>query len=214
MVATNERRAREKARRRQEILQAAKEVFFEQGFHKATVDDVAAHAQVSKGTIYLYFESKESILAHLLLEGLTLLLTQLNEAYAAHQTLTAEERLWRLARTYLDFSQTHPDYFRLMMAFDRGRFREQISPDLYEHILSQSMASLDLVTQTVRQGIQDGDFACDDPKLSAGALWAALNGVLVLMANPLRRQMLSVELEPMFKVTMNLVARGLRQPSD
>lgn len=210
MVATNERRAREKARRRQEILQAAKEVFFEQGFHQATVDDVAAHAQVSKGTIYLYFESKESILAHLLLEGLALLHNQLTTACFASQA-TAEECLWRLARAYLDFSQNNPQYFRLMMAFDRGRFREQIAPDLYEQILSQSMASLDLVTQTVRQGIQDGDFDCDDPQLAAGALWAALNGVLVLMANPLRRQMLSVELKPLFKVTMNLVIRGLRR---
>jgi len=212
-VATNERRAREKAMRQQEILQAAKEVFFEKGFHQATVDDVAAHAEVSKGTIYLYFESKETILAHLLLEGLDLFLVQLNEAYAAHQPLTAEERLWRLSRTYLDFSQTHPNYFRLMMAFDRGRFREQISPELYEQILHQSMRSLELVTQAVRQGVQAGDFSCDDPKLSAGALWAALNGVLVLMANPLRRQMLGVELEPMFEATMRLVMRGLRQPA-
>jgi len=212
-VATNERRTREKARRRQEILQAAREVFFEKGFHQATVDDVAAQAEVSKGTIYLYFESKESILAHLLLEGLTLLLAQLNEAYAADQRLTAEERLWRLGRTYLDFSQAHPNYFRLMMAFDRGRFREHISPELYEQILQQSMHSLELVTQTMRQGVQAGDFSCDDPKLSAGALWAALNGVLVLMANPLRRQMLSVELESMFEATMNLVMRGLRQPT-
>ncbi|MDY7039432.1 MAG: TetR/AcrR family transcriptional regulator [Chloroflexota bacterium] len=210
-MATNERRAREKARRRQEILQAAKVVFFENGFHKATVDDIATHAEVSKGTIYLYFESKESILAHLLLEGLALLLAQLNEVYAARQPLPAEERLWRLARAYLNFSQAHPNYFRLMVAFDRGRFREQIPPELYEKILRQSMHSLELVTQAVTQGIQEGSFTCDDPKLSAGILWAALNGVLVLMANPLRRQMLSAELEPMFEATMHLVMRGLRQ---
>jgi len=210
-VATNERRAREKAKRRQEILKAAREVFFERGFHQATVDDVAFRAEVSKGTIYLYFESKESILAHLLLEGLALLLDRLSESYAAHQSLSAEERLWRLARTYLDFSQTHSNYFRLMMAFDRGRFREQISAELYEQILQQSIRALDLVTQTVRQGVQAGEFACDDPKMSAGALWATLNGVLVLMANPLRRQMLSVELEPMFEATMALVLRGLRR---
>jgi TetR/AcrR family transcriptional regulator len=212
-MATNERRAREKARRRQEILQAAKVVFFGKGFHQATVDDVAAHAEVSKGTIYLYFESKESILAHLLLEGLTLLLACLTEAYAAQQSFTAEERLWRLARAYFDFSQTHPNYFRLMMAFDRGRFLEQIPAELHEQILRRSMSSLELVTRAVLRGIQAGDFFCDDPKLSAGTLWAALNGVLVLMANPLRRQMLSVELEPMFETTVSLFVRGLRQVS-
>ena len=75
-MTTAQRRAREKARRQQEILEAAKEVFFGKGIHRATVDDVAAQAEVSKGTVYLYFQSKESILAHLLLEGLSILLSQ------------------------------------------------------------------------------------------------------------------------------------------
>jgi len=74
-MTTAQRRARERARRQQEILEAAKEVFFEKGIHRATVDDVAAQAEVSKGTVYLYFQSKESILAHLLLEGLSILLS-------------------------------------------------------------------------------------------------------------------------------------------
>ena len=66
-MTASERREREKAQRRQEILDAARQVFFVRGFHSPTMDDVAALAEISKGTIYLYFESKEAILAHLLL---------------------------------------------------------------------------------------------------------------------------------------------------
>ena len=69
-VGTTGRRERERAKRRQDILQAAREVFFGEGFSRATIDDVAARAEVSKGTVYLYFESKGAILAHLVLEGL------------------------------------------------------------------------------------------------------------------------------------------------
>ena len=45
-------------------------MFAETGWHRATVDAVAERAQVSKGTIYLYFGSKEAILAELVLQAL------------------------------------------------------------------------------------------------------------------------------------------------
>ncbi len=74
---TASRRERERAQRRDDILRAARVVFFERGFHLATVDDVAVAAEVSKGTVYLYFDTKETILAHLLLEGLDKLIAEL-----------------------------------------------------------------------------------------------------------------------------------------
>jgi len=47
--------------RREQILQAALEVFAEKGYHNARVSDVAARAGVSQGTIYWYFKSKEEL---------------------------------------------------------------------------------------------------------------------------------------------------------
>lgn len=210
-MSTTERRNREKARRQQEILQAARDVFFRKGIHRATVDDVAARAELSKGTIYLYFESKESLLAHLLLEGLEILLNGLQAAYAAQEPLTAEERIRRLAHAYLRFAQEHPEDFRLLMALDRGGFREKVPPELYQEVLSSSLRGLELLTDAVRQGVREGVFASDDPRQTAGALWAALHGVLMLMGHSLRRQMLAMELEPMFEATLELQLRGLRR---
>jgi AcrR family transcriptional regulator len=214
-LSTAERRAREKAQRRREILTAARLEFFDRGFHKPTVDDVAGRAEVSKGTIYLYFESKEEILAHLLLEGLDLLLSDLevaSERGAASQrehALPAQHALRVLANAYLSFCQANPHYFRLIMAFDRGRFEESIAPDLYQQVLGRSLRGLDLVTQTIECGTASGEFHAEDPWQSAGSLWAALNGVLVLMAHPLRQQMLKSDLETMFQATLDLVVRGL-----
>mgnify|MGYP000633821605 CR=1 FL=1 len=210
-MTTAERRSREKARRQRDILQAAREVFFTKGIHRATVDDVATRAELSKGAIYLYFESKESILAHLLLEGLEILLKELQEAYAAHEHFTAEERIRRLARAYLRFSQRHPDDFHLLMALDRGRFREKVPEELYQQLLSKSLHGLELVADAVRQGVDEGHFIAENPRQTAGALWAALHGVLMLMGHPLRRQMLAVELESMFEATLELQLRGLRR---
>jgi len=52
---------RRKDARPQEILEAALSVFAERGFAAARMDEIAARARVSKGTIYLYFESKEAV---------------------------------------------------------------------------------------------------------------------------------------------------------
>ena len=218
-MGTAERRAREKRRRRREIMDAARQEFFERGFHRPTVDDVAARAQVSKGTIYLYFESKEEILAHLLLEGLDRLLRDMQAAYNPEQQtgLTSTEAALRaLANAYLHFCQSNPSYFRLIMAFDRGRFEESISRQLHQKVLDRSLQGLGLLAKTLEHGNQQGDLCVEDPWRAAGSVWAALNGVLVLMAHPLRQRILRTDLSTMFHDTLNLVLNGLADggPSD
>jgi AcrR family transcriptional regulator len=209
-MTTAQRRAREKARRQQDILEAAREVFFEKGIHRATVDDVAAHAEVSKGTVYLYFQSKESILAHLLLEGLSILLSELETAYAPNEPLSPEKRLRQLAEAYWQFAQTHPHYFRLLMALDRGRFRERVSAEVYQEVLAESTRGLELVAIAIRRGTEEGLFTTDDPLLAAGVLWGALNGALTLMANPVRQEMIPVQPKAVYDETFELLLRGLQ----
>ena len=53
-----ERRQREKEERRSCIVAAAEAVFLEKGLDVATMDEIAARAEVSKGTLYLYFKEK------------------------------------------------------------------------------------------------------------------------------------------------------------
>ncbi|MFN2218335.1 MAG: TetR/AcrR family transcriptional regulator [Anaerolineae bacterium] len=209
-MSTAARRAREKAQRRQEILDAARREFFERGFHSPTVDDVAARAEVSKGTIYLYFESKEEILAHLLLEGLDLLVEQMEAVCRPESSTTAECTLRQLATAYLKFCQSNPSYFRLIMAFDRGRFEESISSELHRQVMNKSLQGLDMLARTIEQGASSGVFHADDPWQAAGSVWAAMNGVLVLMGHPLRQRMLRSDLDTMFKATLDLVLRGLQ----
>jgi TetR/AcrR family transcriptional regulator len=209
-LTTRARREREKEDRRQSILQAARQVFFENRFHRATVDDVAERAEVSKGTVYLYFESKETILAHLLLEGLDELIDQLEQAYAASEPLSPDERLRRLSQAYLRFFEEEPEYFRLLVAMDRGRFQDSITPEVYQRVLSTSLEGLDWVEQAVRQGIDEEFFLCCDAQLAATILWATLNGVLELMEHPLRREMVGVEREALYQTALETIIQGLR----
>jgi TetR/AcrR family transcriptional regulator len=209
-MATRARRKREKEERRQSILQAAREVFFENGFHQATVEAVAERAEVSKGTVYLYFESKETILALLLLEGLRELARRLEEAYAVGEELPGDERLRRLGWAYFQFFQAEPRYFHFLMAMDRGRFREVVDPGVYQKALDTSLEGLDWVVRAVEQGTEEGTFDDCDARQAAATLWATLNGVLELMEHPLRREMVGLKSQALYETALETVIRGLR----
>src|SRR5262245_40274244 len=60
-TAKSQRWQRRKENRPAELLDAALNEFFEKGFAAARLEDIAARAGVSKGTIYLYFDSKEDV---------------------------------------------------------------------------------------------------------------------------------------------------------
>ncbi|MDY6878292.1 MAG: TetR/AcrR family transcriptional regulator [Chloroflexota bacterium] len=211
-MTTRARREREKEKRRQSILRAAREVFLNSGLHRATVDNVAEQAEVSKGTVYLYFESKETILAHLLLEGLDELIEELEQAYAADESIGADERLRQLGWAYLRFFEREPEYFRLLMAMDRGRFQDSVTPGVYQEVLSASLEGLDWVIKAIRQGIDEEAFPCCDVRLAASTLWAMLNGVLELMNHPLRREMVGTEREALYQTAIETVIQGLQAP--
>lgn len=205
------RREREKAQRRDDILRAAKDIFFTRGFHTATVDDVAVAAEVSKGTVYLYFDTKETILAHLLLDGLDALIADLQTAFAEGEALDAGTRLRRIAAAYLEFFQTSPDYYRLIMAFDRGQFQAAIDPGIYQTVLARSLRGLEWVERAVRQAQAEGLIGAVDPHEAAGVLWAGLNGVLVLLSHPLRAEIVATDLESLYGAMTEVLINGLGQ---
>jgi AcrR family transcriptional regulator len=208
--ATSSRRLKEKEDRKGLILAAAREVFFEVGIRRATVDMIAARAEIAKGTVYLYFPTKETILAHLLLEGLDSLGNYLVAAYDEATPRTGEARLRRLAAAYFEFYQQQADYFRLMMAFDRGQFQESVSAELYEMILLRSLRGLRWVVDATQQAIDEGKFRRGDARRLSGMLWAALNGVLVLTSHPLRRELVEQEVEKLYDGVLETMVRGMR----
>jgi TetR/AcrR family transcriptional regulator len=209
-LTTRARREREKEERRQSILHAARDVFFEHGFHRATVDNVADRAEVSKGTVYLYFESKETILARLLLEGLDELIEELEQAYSAGEAIAADERLRRLGWAYFRFFQREPRYFRFLMAMGRGWFQEAVTSSLYQEVLEASIEGLAWVVRAVEQGVDIGLFTCCDARQAAATLWATMNGVLELMNHPLRRDLVGVGTETLYRTAMETGIQGLQ----
>jgi len=107
-----ERKERERRLREEMILDAAEKVCLEKGFKGATVDEIAEKAELSKGTIYLYFESKELILMGIELRGTNTLADYFTRAAASEDTGIG--KVMSIGRAYYQFSQDFPCYFAAM----------------------------------------------------------------------------------------------------
>lgn len=60
-MGPKERKEREKEHRREEIIKAGEKLFLKKGLYGTTMDEIARKCELSKGTLYLYFSSKEQL---------------------------------------------------------------------------------------------------------------------------------------------------------
>ncbi|HEY4683284.1 MAG TPA: TetR/AcrR family transcriptional regulator [Candidatus Acidoferrales bacterium] len=203
-----ERKLREKENRRASILQAAKEVFFAKGLAEGTLDEVAAAAELSKGTLYLYFSSKEELYCSLLVEG-----TQILREYferALDPLIDPEANLRRLGQAYFQFSQEQPQFFRLMFLYNfHSEFKQPLPKELKDELDCGGDGCLKMVSDTIEEGIRRGHFRSVSPYLASMACWAALNGTVMLAVNEPHR--VGGSLEQIVSLQLDAFLRGLRE---
>jgi AcrR family transcriptional regulator len=108
------------AKRRLAILEAARTVFARQGYAKTVVEDIAAQAGIGKGTLYLYFPSKEQIYFAALLEDARRLDTETRNAIACASTWREAVTAYLLVR--LRYVEEHGDFLRIFLTELRSMF--------------------------------------------------------------------------------------------
>lgn len=134
-----ERKEREKESRKEAIIDAAQTVFFDKGLLLATMDEIAERAELAKGTLYLYYHSKEDLYLAVMMRGLSLLHAMLRRDIEAHAPFVAT--MLRLSDTYTQFYAEHKNYFRMMHFFETPQFHKQVSDEM--------RCTCDAVTQTL-----------------------------------------------------------------
>jgi AcrR family transcriptional regulator len=154
--------------RRAQILRAARAIFIERGYLAARVEDVAKRANLSKGAVYFYFESKRAIFDALVEEEHAVTISFLAEA--EKDTRPTEIKLIDLGRKYLDYFaglKTPPRFFLLMseMAIRDEDLRRRVNA-IHERFVQR-------IAQVVEQGVKEGVFAPYDP-LAVGLMLKAL----------------------------------------
>lgn len=110
--------------RRAEIIEAALKVFARKGFHQARTEDVAAQAHIAKGTLYLYFPSKDAIYDAALQHAIDQL-AELSDKRVA-EAKTAPDRIAAWIHARLDFWYARGDMYHMILTVGREtRHRKQ-----------------------------------------------------------------------------------------
>lgn len=127
---SREKTATQRLERRQKIVTAASRLFAQLGYSECDMERLASRLRIAKGTIYLYFPSKEK----LFLACVDLGMSQLQNAVRSAEESTQDpfERIGRAIRAYLTFFAEHPQFVELLIQ-ERAIFKNRKRPTYFEY---------------------------------------------------------------------------------
>ncbi|MDD2605018.1 MAG: TetR/AcrR family transcriptional regulator [Desulfobacteraceae bacterium] len=176
-MGIQERKEREKERRRQQIIVAAKRVFSERGFNRATMEDIAKEAELSPGTLYLYFKNKEELYASLSLRILQYL--NIRVGHVRDEKSPPEKKLNDLIEAMYDVYAFDPLILINMFHLQSSETLKNLSPELMEEIEDLSRKSIGAISSIFKEGIEKGVFVDRHPVALADIFWALFSGVIL-----------------------------------
>jgi AcrR family transcriptional regulator len=178
-MGIKERKEREKERRRQQIIVAAKRVFSKKGYNRSTIEDIAQEAELSPGTLYLYFKNKEELFASLSLRILQYLLIRLKEVRVDTES-NAPKKIDMLNQVLLDVYAFDPDALINLFHLQSSETLKNLSPPLLEELNSLTRKALKALAAIFECGIKNGVFQDSySPIVLADIIWSIFSGVIL-----------------------------------
>ena len=209
-MGIQERKEREKERRRQQIMVAAKRVFSDKGFNKATMEDIAQEAELSPGTLYLYFKNKEELYASLSLRILQYLLIRV-EHVNEEKDAGPEEKLKSLVDAMYDVYEFDPLIIINMFHLQSSETLKNLSPQLMEEIKVLSRKSLGSIAQIFKEGVDKEIFIDRHPVALADTFWALFSGVVLWLTSKKIIDQRKDYLKQTLDVAFEIFRRGLNK---
>ena len=210
-MGIRERRKRERQARQDAILEAAREIFFAKGLDQTTIDEVAEKAELSKGTIYLYFKSKEELYISILLKGLNILIEQFQGLRSQFTQKAADELIREMKEIYYHFFKKYPEYFYSHSLLYHGRIKEKIAPQIWDATHQKIKDALLVVGEIIENGIKDGTFRQLDCWKAANSFWGSATGVMMMLDDPEHREIIGIPAKEQLDYTIELLIDSLRK---
>jgi AcrR family transcriptional regulator len=151
---TKPRWTRRKDARPQELLAAALTVFVERGYAATRLDDVATLAGVSKGTLYLYFPSKEDLFRAVVRDNLLPVLDEAEQAIDNYEGHSADLLRDFILGWWQRIGDTPLSGLTKLMMAESGNFPE-VAKFYHDEVISRSNA---LVIRMLERGMARGEF--------------------------------------------------------
>lgn len=212
-MTTKERRAREMQETREKILDAAREMFAEEGFDAVTMRAIAERIEYTPTAIYHHFKSKKALLAEICMHDFERLARHFNASIATRDPIG---RILGSGEAYLEFAEKHPSQYRFMFmtVFPSVEFDEEY---IEGHVGNPERDAYAFLRESCREAIAQGLVRPEigDADQLAQILWSGVHGIISLHIVKGRESWIPwSELHGSALLAMRVMMRGvLRDPS-
>jgi AcrR family transcriptional regulator len=207
-MGIQERKKRERERRRQQIIVAAKRVFSEKGFSKTTMEDIAWEAELSPGTLYLYFKNKDELYASLSLRILQYMNIRLEDVKKEKDSDT-RQKIASIKEALYDVYQFDPMILINMFHLQSSETLKNLSSPLLENITELSRYSLQVLADIFSDNTGKNKLLSIQPNAVADIVWSLFTGVVLWEES---KRMIDDDkdyLKQTLDIAFEIVARGL-----
>jgi AcrR family transcriptional regulator len=174
-MGIKERRERQKEHLREEILEAARELFLKEGVENVSMRAIAKKIEYSPTTIYLYFKDKWDLFQSICEEAFAKLEQELEAIKTTEDNPVECVRLGAIA--YANFGLGHPNHYRVVFmtphAHDCG--------NAFHFSGSAGEKSFMYLVNQIQRGMEQGKFRRGDPMLAAQTAWSTMHGLTSLL---------------------------------
>jgi AcrR family transcriptional regulator len=165
-----ERRRRHHSLAREHILDAAERVFSRQGFHEATLREIAQRAEFSVGALYSFFAGKDDLFARVMERRGEAIVTVIEQA--VHGRGTATEKLHAMVDGQVAYFRAHADFY-LLFQRTLGASWWNLKTGLDEASYERYRTAIGLEAALFAEGVASGEFRAADPE-TLGAVFSGI----------------------------------------
>lgn len=165
-------REQKAAKRKEDILRSASLVISRNGYHNATMEDIAAELLMTKGSLYYYFKNKEELLysCHDLI--LSDAMEKMEDIFS--EELSSMEKMKKAIKAHLDIAIREKEVFNLIVKPEQIFSEENI-----EEIIQKRDSYAEIFDRIIAEGVKHGEFTVSDKKMARMIILGASNWVQV-----------------------------------
>ncbi|MFV1882897.1 MAG: TetR/AcrR family transcriptional regulator [Balneola sp.] len=214
-MGITERKERERELKRSIMLEAAESLILEKGLEHLNMDEVAERAEVSKGSLYQYFNNKTDLVLGICHKASNMMNDM--TAKVLREDKTGLEMVYQIGINYLTFASEHPEFYRAMRFLENYKDTDQAKNSEYLSMCGQNrQESFRVMVRAIQIGMQDGSInSTFDPEELAILLWSTSHGVVnmaYMHQNADHFKLLDhlgIDLGTMFQGYMKLIGQGI-----
>lgn len=205
------RREREKIQHREQILEAALELFAATGYHNVSMHEIAQASEFAIGTLYSFFKSKEDLYRALMLETASKFEQEIGKAFAEGDD--EYEKILNFARSKTRVFVENAKVVRLYIAESRGA-SFNIKAGLDKEMRESYDRFLKILASHFESGIERGLFRELDPQAMAVSLDSLINSAMFLWIEDPEKYPNQKTVDQMIKIFFGPVRNGSMNPSE